>query len=148
MNEAIFAPGSVRQTIPPGNRDFFVYPASLGSLAAGATNTVNISISADSDFYLTALTFMSTLAGAAQTVSSQVLPQISVQIVDTGSGRQLFNVAMPIYAIAGIGREPFRLIHPRLFKRSTTIQVQATNTSAAETYTATFLNFIGFKLYS
>lgn len=146
--EAIFAPGSTRQHIPPGNRDFFVYPAAFGSIAAGANATVNIAVSADSDFYLTAFTYFSNLAGAAQTVATQVVPQLSVQIIDTGSGRQLFNVATPIYSFAGLGREPFRLIHPRLFKRSTTIQVTATNTSAAETYTTTFLNFIGFKLYN
>jgi hypothetical protein len=146
--EPIFAPGAVRQIIPPGQRDFFVYPAEFGSIAAAANATVNINISADSDFYLTALTLFATLAGAAQTDASQVAPQLLYQITDTGSGRQLFNGSLPAWSIAGDGKRPFRLIHPRLFRRSTTIQVVATNFSAAETYTRSWLNFVGFKLYT
>ncbi|MGE0294715.1 MAG: hypothetical protein AB7P97_20380 [Hyphomonadaceae bacterium] len=148
MNEAIFAPGQIRQSIPPGQRDFFIYPAEFGSIAAAANATVNIAISADSDFYLTALTLFATLAGAAQTEATQVAPQLLYQIVDTGSGRQLFNSSVPAWSIAGDGKRPFRLIHPRLFKRSTTINVTATNFSAAETYSRSWLNFVGFKLYT
>ncbi len=143
-----FSPGSRNGgIIPPGNRDYFVYPVALGSLAAAAIATVQTQISADSDFYLTAMTYFSELAGAAQTDSTRVIPLLTVQFTDTGSGRQLFNQAAPLHAIAGDGTRPYRLIHPRLFRRSTTIQTQATNVSAATTYTTTFICLIGFKLY-
>lgn len=148
MQDPTFSPGSMNGgRIPPGNRDYFVYPVALGSLAAAAIATVNTPISADSDFYLTALSYFSEIAGGAQTDSSRVIPLLTVQFTDTGSGRQLFNQAAPLHAIAGDGPRPYRLIHPRLFRKSTNIQTQATNVSAGTTYATTFICLIGFKLY-
>lgn len=143
-----FHPGIQNSVIPGGPRDYFVYTVNTGSLVAAAIANVNAAISADSDFWLTGLTYFSDLAGAVQTDSSRVIPLLTLQITDTGSGRQLFSLATPIGAIAGDGTRPYRLIHPRFFARSTTIQLTATNYSAATTYTNTFIALIGFKIFA
>ena len=143
-----FHPGRAHSVIPDGPRDYFVYTVNLGSLAAAATANVNAAISADSDFWMTGLTFFSDLALAAQTDSTRVIPLITLQMTDTGSGRQLFSAATPLCNIAGYGALPYRLIHPRYFGRSTTIQLTDANYSAATTYTNTFISLIGFKIFS
>lgn len=148
MREQAFVPGVADPVIPKGPRDYFVYTALTGSLAAAAAATVNVAISADALFFLTGLTYFSQLAGAVQTDSSRVLPLITIQVTDTGSGRQLFSAATPIPSLMGDGGKIYRLIHPRYFRPSTTIQVVATNFSAATTYTETYLSFIGFKIYT
>jgi len=148
MPEQAFVPGVVNPIIPRGPRDYFVYTANLGSMAALATSTQNVAISADALFFLTGLTYFSDLAGAVQTDSSRVLPLIRFQVTDTGSGRQLFSAVTPIPALMGDGTHIYRLIHPRYFRPSTTIQIVADNYSAATTYTNTYLCFIGFKIYT
>lgn len=143
-----FHPGSSQSLIPDGPRDYFGYTVNLGSLAAAATANVNLAISADSDFWWTGLSYFSDLAGAAQTDSTRVIPLVTLQITDTGSGRQLFSAATPLASIAGDGSHLYRLIHPRFFARSTTIQCNGVNYSAATTYTNTYITFVGFKIFS
>jgi hypothetical protein len=148
MNGRAFHPGAQHSVIPDGPRDYFIYTVNLGSLAAAATANVNAAISADSDFWLTGLSYQSDLAGAALTDSTRQIPLITLQITDTGSGRQLFSAVTPINNIAGEGGTPYRLIHPRFFARSTTIQLAAVNYSAATTYTNTFISLLGFKIFA
>lgn len=147
--QAAFSPGVRNSVIPPGPRDYFVYTVNLGSLAVAAVANVNAAISADSDFWLTGLTVFSDLAGALQTEATRVIPLITLQITDTGSGRQLFSAATPIANITGYGALPYRLIHPRFFARSTTIQLTGTNYAVAgTTYTNTYISLIGFKIFA
>lgn len=143
-----FHPGAQNSVIPSGPRDYFVYTVNTGSLAAAAIANVNAAISADSDFWLTGISYFSDLAGAAQTDSTRVIPLLTLQITDTGSGRQLFSAATPLNNVAGYGGHTYRLIHPRFFARSTTIQLTATNYSAGTTYTNTFISLIGFKIFA
>lgn len=133
-----------------GNADYFIYPLSVASIAPGvaATAVVQLQISADSDFYWNATSVMADIAGAVQTDSSRVLPLVTVQIQDQGSNRNLFNSAVPITGIAGANGEPYRLVHPRLFTRATSISATFVNISAATTYANLFLLLHGFKVYS
>jgi len=146
MNNS-FAPGRSNAQIPPGPRDQYFYSTVAASIAPAASATPVINISADSDFYCTALTYFADVAGAVQTDSTRVIPLVTIQITDTGSGRQLLDRAQPLGAIFGDGTNPYRLINPRLFQRSTSIQVQLTNYSAATTYANLYVVFHGFKLY-
>jgi hypothetical protein len=114
----------------------------------GAAVPVNVNVSADSDFYWNATTFCADRSAAAFTESSQPFPLITVQITDNGSNRNLFNSAVPLIAVAGTGQWPYRLIHPRLFTRSTTFTVTFQNYDAAADYTNCYLLFHGFKVYT
>lgn len=147
MSNRAFAPGRSDSAIPPGPRDQYFYSAYVASLASGASATPVIQVSADSDFYCTALTYFADVAGAAQTDSTRVIPVATLLITDTGSGRQLMDRAQPFGAIFGDGTNPYRLISPRLFQRSTSIQCQIANYSAGTTYANLYVVFHGFKLY-
>ena len=146
MNKA-FSPQAAHSKIPPGPRDYFVYAVTSASLAPAAVANLVLAISADSDFWWTGLTCFTANANASQNYSTRLLPLMTLQITDTGSGRQLFNVPVPVPAVAGDGAHVYRLIHPRFFARNATIQVQLTNFDAAVTYVNTYLAFIGFKIF-
>lgn len=127
-------------------RDFYVYEALATAIAAGGAANDTIQIEADADFILQKLTYQADLAGVAQTDATRVIPNVSVILTDTGSGRQLMNTAIPITSIFGTGRVPFILPNPRLFMRNSVLQVAFTSFEAAATPTIR-LAFIGYKIY-
>lgn len=131
---------------PSQVRKFAVYAANFASMAAAGTAEQTIQILADSHFELQKLSFFTDLAGAAQTQSTRVLPLQTIQITDTGTGEQLFNIPVPIPAIMGDGQIPFILPTTRVFDPSAAIIVSLTNYSAATAYLTRIL-LIGAKIY-
>ncbi len=132
---------------PAVRRDFFVYAVNFSSLAAAASNESAIQIQADSSFEVQKLAFFADLAGAAQTESTRVLPLVTLQITDTGNGRQMFNTPVPIPAIMGDGRIPFILPTSKVFSPSSAVLVSVTNYSAATAYLMRIL-LIGAKIFT
>lgn len=127
-------------------RDFYVYEAeALAILPAGSANDI-INIEADSDFILQKFAFQADIAAAAYTDATRPWPNISVQLIDSGSGRQLMQNPIPVTSFMGTGELPFILPNPRKFLRNSTIQVAFTNFDAAVTYNIR-LAFIGYKIY-
>lgn len=126
--------------------DWFTYEITAAALAAGGTFNGNIQILADSDFRLTKLSGFADIAGAAQTDSSRVIPLVTVNIVDTGSGRSLMSAAVSWGELVGYGPLPFILPVPRIFKARTNIAVTLTNFSAATVYNLR-LAFMGSKIF-
>jgi len=127
-------------------RDFYTYESETVALAVGGSSNDVINIEADSDFILQKLTYQADLAGVAQAQATRVIPNVLVQLIDTGSGRQLMQNPIPIPNIFGTGAIPFILPNPRLFMRNSTIQVAYTSFEAADTPTIR-LSFIGYKVY-
>ena len=127
-------------------RDIYTYSAEVAAIAVGGNANDTIAIEADSDFILQKLTYHADIAGAAQTAATRVVPNVSVLIKDTGSGRQLMDTSIPIPSLFGTGELPFILPNPRLFMRNSTIQVAFTSFEAAITPDV-FLSFIGYKIY-
>ena len=128
-------------------RDFFVYEAEVVAIPiAGGVATDTIQIQADADFIWQKATYQADIAGAAVTDATRVIPNVLVQITDTGSNRQLFFNPLPIPNIFGTGRVPFILPNPRLFIKTSTIQIDFTSFEAAITPTIR-LSFIGYKFY-
>lgn len=127
-------------------RDFYTYEAQTTALGVGLSTNDVINIEADSDFILQKLTYQADLAGVGQTNASRVVPNVLIQIIDTGSGRQLMQNPIPIPSIFGTGRVPFILPNPRLFMRNSTIQIAFTSFEVADTPTVR-LAFIGYKAY-
>ena len=130
-------------------RDYYVYEEdfALASLTAGSTLNGSIEIQADSDFvWQKAAFFAATTLGTAQTDATRVIPSVSIQLIDTGSGRNLFEIAPPISSLFGDGRLPFVLPIPRLFFARSTIQVQVSNFDTTNAYELR-LSFIGYKAY-
>lgn len=128
------------------NRDFFVYEAEVVALATGANATDTIQIQSDADFIWQKASYEADLAGVAQTVTTAIVPNILVQITDSGSNRQLFFNPIPIVNVFGRGILPFIIPNPRLFIKTSTIQIDFTSFEIAVTPTVR-LSFIGYKFY-
>lgn len=127
-------------------KDFFIYGSNFLSIAAGATQTNTITIQADSDFEVTKLCFASDLAAGVQTDSTRTIPQCTLLILDTGSGRQLMNQGIDLTAFFGNGQEPFILPIPKKFRANTALSLALTNYSAAQTYNVR-IALIGAKIF-
>jgi hypothetical protein len=127
--------------------DFFIYPISIGSLAAGAVFNGNIQIQADSDFEWIESTCFGWMDTATAPFTDGTIMPVNIQIVDSGSGRQLFNAPTPINSFAGTGKQPFILPVPRKFMARSTINIFATNADPTNKYDDIFLNFIGRKIF-
>src|ERR1700736_4439605 len=88
------APSNSPPTFNPreSGSDYFWYQnrvTGLSSAAPAATGLINLD--SDSDFYCCALSYQADIAGAALTESANLLPLLTLQIVDTGSGKALMN---------------------------------------------------------
>jgi len=127
-------------------RDFYIYEAEALAIApAGSANDI-INIEADSDFILQKFAYESDIAAAAYVFNTKPIPLITIQLIDSGSGRQLMQNPIPVASFMGDGQLPFILPNPRKFLRNSTIQVAFTNFDAAVTYNIR-LAFIGYKIY-
>lgn len=126
--------------------DIMYYSTNVQGLVSTSPNGQStIQIDSGVDFFWVASTFQADIAGAAQTESSMVIPLVNVLINDTGSRKNLMNTAIPISSIAGFGERPYRLIRPRLFRASSTINFTWTAIVAVgTTYTNLFLTLHGY----
>lgn len=127
-------------------KDFFIYGSNFLSIAAGATQTNTIAIQADSDFELLKLCFASDLAAGVQTDSTRTIPQCTLIILDTGSGRQLMNQGIDLTTFFGNGESPFILPVVKKFRANTALSLALTNYSSAQTYNVR-LSLIGAKVF-
>ena len=145
--EKVFAPGEMpgRSVIEAGPRDIYWYPLNF-TIAAGNPATNAIQVEADSNFYMNALSYQADIDGAALEEATNVIPLVTILITDSGSGRNLMNGPVPIPAIFGDGKRPYRFVHPRVFKRNTSIQIALLNYSDDTDYNLR-LTFHGFKVF-
>lgn len=128
-------------------KDFYFYKAQVTGLAAATSATSVINIEANSDFIWLKTAYAADLAGAAQTEDSRVLPLVRVAITDSGSGRQLQNLPIPLTSMGGHEGLPFNLPVPREFQKNSNISITFTNYSAATTYTNVEIVLIGYKKF-
>jgi hypothetical protein len=131
-----------------GVKDFFFYGNRVTGLSSVApTATGIIQIDADADFYCVALTYQADIAGAALTEATNVIPLVNLLVTDSGSGKSFSNIALPIAAYLGDGKRPYRLIRPRVFGATSSIQLAYTAFVAAGTTYNITLVMHGYKRY-
>lgn len=128
-------------------QDFYIYVANFGTFAPLATATQNVAIQSDSDFEWIESTCYGNMNGATAPFQNTILIPVNINLVDSGSSRQLFGAPVPIVSIAGTGQQPFILPVSRLFKAYSNLQVQGTSFDGTNTYNNVSLNFIGRKLF-
>lgn len=126
--------------------DYFVYNATFEAIAPADTQQANIQIQADSAFKWTKAALQADIDAAAYTESSRPIPLCTLQIVDSGSGRQLFFNALPVELVFGTGQLPFILPIPRIFQARSNISLTLANFDAATTYNVR-LALIGTKIF-
>jgi len=117
----------------------------ITSLASGATTTATSNIDASAYFVWCKTTYFGTVANAQTTDSSRVIPNITVQLTDSGSQRQLFDIPQTLSNIAGYGGIPQILEQPYLFKPNSTLSGSFVSYEAAATVTNLFLTLIGYR---
>ena len=131
-------------------KDAYSYSSEVINLGASDNANDSINIQADSDFIIHKLTFFAIDNGQAtaaqQTDSTRIIPPVLVQITDQGSGRQIFQDAMPIPNIFGTGSLPFILPSPRRVASNSVLAINYTNLSTTVAYDI-YLSFIGIKVY-
>ena len=86
------------------------------------------------------------LIAAAQTESTRVIPLVTMQVTDSGSGRNLFESPVAVPSLFGTGELPFILPTPKLFSARSTITIAVANFDTAATYNLRF-SFIGYKAF-
>jgi hypothetical protein len=137
---------------PPGAAfDFFGYtfPTFTAIAAAGGTQSQQLTIQADSDFEIRRIVYQADLAAAAYVVNAAPVPNYTIQLTDTGAGRNLFNNPAPLSAVAQMGNfvPPVDLPWPKIVARNSTLLCQLTNfDAAAATYNVRIL-LLGRKIY-
>jgi len=141
-------PPQARQSIQT-IKDFFIYTIFFESVDDTDTPTGNINIQADSDFRVEKLTQHSIITSAMVNPisSNEVIPNASVLITDTGSGRQIMDGAVPMISLFGNGRVPFILGTPKIFPARATITVQLTSFELQGLTYDIRLIFIGTKIF-
>lgn len=115
-------------------RAFYTYTFNFAALAPSASATITQNVQSDADFDWLKGLYQADIAAAAVTDSSRVIPLVNVLILDTASGYQLSNAAIPIETTFGTGLTPFILPAAYRFKRAGTISITLSNYSAATTY--------------
>lgn len=129
-------------------RDFFTYGLVFTALAQNTNQTKNIPVQADSDFVLQKLCFFADDGVLAKfNPNSRLIPNCTVLIVDSGSGRQLMDSAVPLYSLFGTAENPFILPVPKVFSARSNIAITVANVeAAAATYTLR-MALIGTKVF-
>ena len=133
---------------PMGNgMDVIFYTTLVQGIGNGSPNAVSsIQIDAGIDFYWVATTYMADVTADDPVEESTIqIPLVTLLINDTGSRKNLQNQATPLPCMAGSGERPYRLIKPRLFQASSTINFTWTYYGAgAITYANIYLALHGF----
>ena len=129
-------------------RDFFVYsPPDFLTIAAGATATGSFQVESDSDFLLVDLTgFVNDPADEVVFPFAQATVPMTIQINDTGSGRNLFNRAQAWNNVIGTGQLTFYASYPKFFPATANVTTTLLNNDPTQALRVR-LSFIGFKIF-
>lgn len=127
-------------------RDFFAYAVEALPLNAATVVTATFAVQNDSDFLAVCLT--GTARDTADPTTVFASPAITLQITDSGSGRNLFNRAVDWNNAIGPATLPFYLPYPKYIGRASTVTFTFTNLAAAggQDYNVR-LNVSGFKIF-
>lgn len=146
------APGSgmVRQAAPQVQfwETPFVYEMDFATLLHQTSQNGNIQIQADSDFKWSKATYFADIAGAVQTEATEVIALATLQIIDSGTGRQIFQNPIQVSSFFGRGSLPFILPVPYIFKQRSNLAFTVANYSAATDYANLRLSLIGSKIFT
>lgn len=122
--------------------EFYTYSTEHLSVSAGASDTQNLRIQADSQFKIQKLSII-----VDDDNDSIVAPaNATILLKDTSSGRDLMNQEIHVGALFGDGELPFIMPTPKILPSQSILTVKFTNIDSSATYNA-YVNFIGQKIY-
>lgn len=127
---------------------WLVFPT-FGPFTAGLNISASVNVPNDADFECRRISYHFDLAAAALTVATAFVPNITLLLTDSGSGRNLMNAAAPLASIAyPEGQPPQDLAWPKIFTRNSTITASLTNFDVAQTTGNVRLTLGGRKIFS
>ena len=124
--------------------DFYGYNFEVSALAPGNSQSATKQVESESNFIWVKTSGFADIAAAAQNYDTRVVPLVTLQVTDVGSGRSLFDEPTPWSNVVGWGEIPYVLPLKRKWKAATSIRVEFTNFDAAATYNLR-LTFSGYK---
>lgn len=129
-------------------KDYFTYGIRLQTLNAGGQQPGQFTVDAGWDFLWSKATMFAVDDGdaAADGGNNTPAPDLTIIITDTGSGRNLSNIPIPVTSIFGTGQLPFILPTQKLFQARATVAVTVINNGVIN-YDDVYLNFIGTQLF-
>lgn len=125
---------------------FFAYStAPILNIAASGQGTDDIAIQSDSDFLAFDLEVTVTTNAAPQTVIE--FPSVTLQVFDTGSGRNFFNTPTHVNNVGGNAQRPGSLFPYRHCRGGGSLQVTVTNLNAGAAIDA-YVTVRGIKVFA
>lgn len=120
-------------------RDDYTYSTAPVTIGANSSVTQSIQIEADSDFEIMKRMVYSDAA-------TDDLNTLTVQITDTGSGRDLLNTPTMVGNVFGNGKLPYILQQTKIFSARSVIAITISNIGSA-TLNNVQLSFGGRKIF-
>jgi hypothetical protein len=111
----------------------YAYVLTFSSLAAGASATQTLNITANADFIFTMMHHRANVAAAGQTVSNKTAPLARILITDSGTNEQFTNAAIDLENYSTNGNIINNLPYPRIVSGRSTLTVQLTSYEASAT---------------
>lgn len=111
----------------------YAYNVTFSSLAAGASATQTVNISANADFIITGLHHRANVAAAGQNVSTKTAPLARILVTDSGSNEQFTNSAVDLENYSTNGNIINKFDYPRIISGRSTLTVQLTSYEASQT---------------
>lgn len=118
----------------------------FAAIAAAANQTQTINIDAGSDFLWTMGAMAYDLAAAAFTYTNQPIPNMSIQMSDSGESYNFQNASVPVMSVFGLPGRPQTNELPYLFAGGATVTGIVTNYDAASATGNLRLTLIGQKI--
>jgi len=126
-------------------KDFFSYNDDYTPLGAGATLPQSIQIQNDSDFLIMAGVFVMTTTDNTTTFFANA--PVTVQITDSGSGRNIMNKATHINNLFGSATLPAIWPFPKLIPAGATLTTTLVNLDGANARNVR-IAYWGFKIFA
>ncbi len=127
---------------------WLVFPT-FGPFTAGAQLSASVNVPNDADFECRRITYHIDDDTDEFLTATLPLPNITLLITDSGSGRNLMNVAAPLASIAdNEAASPRDLAWPKIFTRNSTITAALTNYDGTQTTYNVRLTLAGRKIFS
>lgn len=123
----------------------YYYPIDLVTINNGVTKSGNITIAANGDFVILSMNYRATIDDS----NRDIVPQVKVQITDTGSSWQFASSAVDIATFMGhVQNAPYVTPWPYMVAGRSSLQVDATSYASAEDYATLTITFWGLLVQS
>jgi hypothetical protein len=129
--------------------EFFVYQfPTLGPFTAAAVLQAQVIIQANTAFELREIVYSWNLDQAGFTEATRPIPLVTLQLQDSGSGKNLFSAPVPLDSVAVLGQNRRRAsMWPRIFSPNSAISAIVTNYDGTAVTGSLRLTLTGRHLY-